>query len=386
MENKVLKIITGTTIVTLCCNTLVAQNIGIGINPHANAKLDVNGRMRLKHTATAPATLYFEGAAAGGPIKAFIGTNGNDYTGIYGIGAGDWLLSMNVNNGNVGIGTSVPAFKLDVNGPIMIKSNSQTPDFPNNGIQFENTAGINSSYIGLKSNSLLGFRNTANNTWKLIFDLPNRRVGINTDAPTAVLDVNGNMRLRSSIPKAGSTITGLDVNGNAEWQDLVAFRTGGLLGGTNQNIPENTWTKVTFNSTPLYNYGLNYQPVLSEFLAGEQGLYSFSMQLSFATTHVMKQSHLRIMRLRNGITTELLRYNYFPRAWIRPGGGDNEGLESPTVNYETGNLLLQAGDKIWVEAWVSEAYTLSPVANATSAPILSDAKRTWFYGVLKARI
>lgn len=362
-----------------------SQSIGIGVSPQGNYKLDVNGRMRVRKQAIFNAEIKFDGANTPGVTKTIIGTIDENHTGVYGIDAGEWLLSANVVNGNVGIGTGAPAYKLDVNGQMLIRSNVAAPGTPNSGIFFQNTAGATGSFLGFKNDTLIGFKKNPEATWKYIIDNKHGYTGINTITPAATLDVNGLARFRGSLPQTGSTLTSLDVNGNAEWQDLVAFRVGGLVNATNQSIPENTWTKVNFNTTPQYNYGLNYQPFLSEFLAGEAGLYDFSFQLSFVPATVMEQCNVRVMQLRNGVTTEITRFRPLAKIWHDPAGSPSKGMEAPTVNYKTGNLMLQAGDKIWIETFVSNVY--SPAAiNLSAALISANAKHTWFYGIMKTRI
>lgn len=383
MKNKII-VLTSVFIFSAC--VAFSQSIGIGITPDANfIKLDVNGRMRVRKQAVFNAEIKFDGGNTPGVVKTIVGTIDENHTGVYGIDAGDWLLSSNVVNGNVGIATGAPAFKLDVNGQMLIRSNITTPGSPNSGIVFRNTADASHSFLGFKNDTLIGFRKNPDATWKYIIDNKHGYTGINTLTPAATLDVDGFARFRSSIPQAGSTLTSLDVNGNAEWQDLVAFRVGGLVNAVNQSIPENAWTKVNFNTTPQYNYGLNYQPFLSEFLAGEAGLYDFTFQLTFAPTTVMEQCDTRVMQLRNGVTTEVAHFRPLAKKWLDPAR-DSEGMEAPTVNYKTGNLQLQAGDKIWIETYVANVYSPSPVANLTAALLSANAKLTWFYGVLKARI
>lgn len=45
-------------------------------------------------------------------------------------------------------------------------------------------------------------------------------VGIGTDAPSQVLDVNGQVRIRGGSPSAGKVLTATDSNGNASWSTV----------------------------------------------------------------------------------------------------------------------------------------------------------------------
>jgi|GEM_PF-7086255 len=99
--------------------TCFSQNIGIGTNTPA-FKLDVVGRIRLQQNTgtTQTAGLWLDGTLAS--TRSFIGTFDNDHVGIWGGGIG-WNFSMNVNNGNTGIGTMAPTATLDVNGAVRLR-------------------------------------------------------------------------------------------------------------------------------------------------------------------------------------------------------------------------------------------------------------------------
>jgi hypothetical protein len=95
-------------------------NVGIGEQDPAY-KLDLNGRMRLKHT-TNTAGIYFDGVTLS--TRSFIGTFSDDYVGLYGSGGAGWNMVMNVENGNIGMGTTTPTAPLDLNGTMRIRGGS----------------------------------------------------------------------------------------------------------------------------------------------------------------------------------------------------------------------------------------------------------------------
>lgn len=101
-----------------------AGNIGIGTATPAY-KLDLLGRMRFQHNGgTVTAGAWYDGTTL--PARSFIGTLDDNHMGIFGTGGAGWNFVMNVNNGNVGVGTSAPTAKLDVNGALRIRQTGAT--------------------------------------------------------------------------------------------------------------------------------------------------------------------------------------------------------------------------------------------------------------------
>ena len=163
-----------------------AGNVGIG-TLSTPSRLTVNGDIRVanngklylwndhninyidysKWQTSASAGMTIENQASAGHIKLV--SNGN--VGVY----------VN-NNGNVGIGTSTPAAKLDVNGGINVTQNSY--------INWGGGSRIvgQSSYLRLQTSSQdrISITNTGN-------------VGIGTTSPSEKLDVSGNINVDGHI-------------------------------------------------------------------------------------------------------------------------------------------------------------------------------------------
>ncbi len=102
----------------------IAEATGnVGINTDDNNplfKLDVAGRMRLRTQANGNSAGVWLNNPANTNTIAFMGIADAFTTGFYGNVAG-WGLIMNVNTGNVGIGTLNPTEKLSVNGTVRSK-------------------------------------------------------------------------------------------------------------------------------------------------------------------------------------------------------------------------------------------------------------------------
>jgi len=101
----------------------IAQNVGIGTN-FPTHKLDVGGRVRIRENNNQTAGIWFDGG--NGTQRSFAGTYDENHAGWYGISSG-WSFTMNVLNGNVGIGNTNPSASLDVSGTLRFRGSS----FPN---------------------------------------------------------------------------------------------------------------------------------------------------------------------------------------------------------------------------------------------------------------
>ncbi len=99
----------------------VSEGGNIGINTtDPGFRLDVNGRLRFRQGSDTTAGFYLHQTTPGAD-RAFIGMRDDNRVGFYGGGGSGWAFLMDVNTGDVGIGTASPGAKLDVNGTARVK-------------------------------------------------------------------------------------------------------------------------------------------------------------------------------------------------------------------------------------------------------------------------
>ena len=98
-----------------------AQKVGIG-TPTPTEMLDVNGRLRLRHENGQTAGIYFNSPTLSN--RSFVGIMDANYMGLWGAGT-NWHVVMNMTNGDLGIGTTSPTARLDVNGTLRIRDEAK---------------------------------------------------------------------------------------------------------------------------------------------------------------------------------------------------------------------------------------------------------------------
>ncbi|HEU4677569.1 MAG TPA: hypothetical protein VFS75_02515, partial [Candidatus Paceibacterota bacterium] len=174
---------------------LTSGNLGIGTTT-PNVRLSVLGSAtRYNNNSTYAAEL---GTSDNSARKLLLGYDSQiDAAIVQAVNLGvsfDKPLLLNPNNGNVGIGTTSPAYKLDVNGNVMVEGT--------NHLSLNTSSNyFNADSSGIILNNNLIFRLNTNGSTALYANF-NGNIGIGTTSPSSKLTVAGD------ILGAGLTATG----------------------------------------------------------------------------------------------------------------------------------------------------------------------------------
>jgi hypothetical protein len=155
-------------------------------------------------------------------------------------------------NGNVGIGTTNPAFKMDVGGRLRIRS----------GVDLNNSAGIflnntgNTAipaFVGMQSDDQVGLYGSSSG-WSFVMNTTNGNIGVGTTTPSTKMEVNGFTKLGTDAPAIKvKKLTG----------------TTALMDGESVNIPLGiTYSKIISISMLVESQPNNYTPPSFTYTAG----------------------------------------------------------------------------------------------------------------------
>jgi len=151
------------------------------------------------------------------------------------VGGTYYADTLVLRNGNVGIGTTSPAHKLDVNSGSIFLDSDWPVYFGSGSVLIEG----NSSGTILRSNASAGFKWTDGGNTHMTLDT-NGNLGIGTTSPSERLHVHGKAFINGQIYGGFGAVT---TNGTLDWNDSTNARSGSgytLLRGNATNGPAGT--------------------------------------------------------------------------------------------------------------------------------------------------
>ena len=319
---------------------LLAQSVGIGTNsPHTSSLLDITSNTK---GVLFPRMTSTERTAISSPAKGLMVFdtdlskvmvhNGSAWEQI-GSSNDQWQLAspnLYYTNGNVGIGTTTPLYKIHVKGPGAGIVQESTNGLVKLGLYTTSSAG----YVETLTNTPLHF--ATNDALPQVTLATNGNLGINNQAPaarlhvsgTAIIDgstsvnshlsvsnnlsVGGILQLSGGSPGAGKVLTS-DASGNASWQlaqQKIGFSVRGVVANGADVIAPNIYNKVHFASISA-DYGSDYQNIngtpSSSFIVPVNGFYHLNANVQiddFAGPQNLSNYYtgltIRIVARRNG--------------------------------------------------------------------------------------
>ncbi|MBL7813922.1 MAG: tail fiber domain-containing protein [Saprospiraceae bacterium] len=253
-------------------------NVGIGTNAPTE-KLDVNGKTKttnLQITAGAADNYVLksdaDGNASWAALTIFetdpkVGSLTNNYLPKWN---GLSLANTQVfdNGTNIGIGTSNPTAKLDINGSVKATSLQMTTGATANYVLKSDASG-NASWasmttletdpkIGSLTSNYLSKWNGSTLANTQVFD-NGTNIGIGTTTPSVKLDVNGTVKstnLQMTTGAAANYVLKSDVNGNASWVSMTTLETDPKIGSLTSNYLSK-WNGSTLSNTQVFDDGTN---------------------------------------------------------------------------------------------------------------------------------
>lgn len=242
--------------------------------------------------------------ATGVKSQILLGT-GNYYTGVVGTRGtgpneaamffstysssqpGDLLERLTISDiGKIGINKNNPDFRLhvsDADSSVVAIENSttlantvKTQLLLKTGNYFTGAIGTRGASSNAAAFYISTFSGTQSSLLRERFTiLDNGNTGIGTNAPTALLDVNGTVRLRNGAAN-GAVLTS-DANGNATWQSLPAARGFTVYTNGTQNFTGSSFRTVRFLGTE-YEQNISFND--SVMIAPLDGIYHFNFSLN----------------------------------------------------------------------------------------------------------
>ena len=211
-----------------------------------------------------------------GTRSTFVWTDGSNNARIDSGAAGTSPLILNSGGGNVGIGTTSPAFPLSTVGTIATYNSDWVSNSAGSGLRLSTGAASGSTYGQIQAvtlgNSAVG---------NLVLNPVGGNVGVGTTSPQALLDVYGSANTNSAVIVPRATIAQRPtspVNGMIRYQidnqTLEAY-TNGSWSNLGAGAGSGQWTtsgsNIYYNSTGNVGIGTSTTPATLSLLSPDSG-------------------------------------------------------------------------------------------------------------------
>ena len=217
-------------------------NVGIGTTS-PGAKLDING---IPWVNPADGTHSGWNFRQGGVFKGWVGyVDNNDVVNLSMDGSITNGINVNASH-NVGIGTTSPASKLEVQTGYIISSGSGAADL---GFVLDR-AGLDTYHIRHLDGGLTIYNNT-NNRKEMTFDGAGK-VGIGTSTPQRTLDVNGEIQNNGIFRKGGNVIiksTGSETMFGPGGSGIITFHNSATMTSGDETVRIDANGNLLLNNT-----------------------------------------------------------------------------------------------------------------------------------------
>jgi len=185
------------------------NNVGIGTTT-ASDTLTINAPtssgISINNAAGSLVARLYHGGVVGNEFGRFYLKSLTTSSEVYLAASG----SSYINSGNVGIGTSSPSYKLDIDGQTRIQSTNyemlylHQADANGGFIKFTNTDDTDGWYAGISGSEEFIISRTADNSAPIITAEQNGNVGIGTSSPSTKLHIEDSSHVYSTLQSTGA--------------------------------------------------------------------------------------------------------------------------------------------------------------------------------------
>jgi hypothetical protein len=279
--------------------------------------------------------------------------NGSYYAPLF-ISATPLVLNVN-NNSNVGIGTSSPSYKLHVEGTIYSPVYTSGNITINAGDFLFSADGGGDGFQMDYYNGQMYLGNNAGTSWHMVMQ-DNGNVGIGTTSPSEMLEVNGNVQIGSSVD-AKLYMVSSGGNGYNERFFIEGYADGGTYGGgfklSTRNDSNIFNTAVTVNRNGLVGIGTTSPSTLLDVRGEVSVAYNATYGLRFYND--ARNNWSFIGNSVSGSSSANLRFGDATGEVMRITGG-NVGIGTTNPGYR---LEVNGGSDTFVASFINSSASQS---------------------------